>query len=125
MKLHRIWRKGSFAWQTVLYMAFLAMGLFVAFDLLDLDGSRLGSRTQPGTAAAFFSDAEDTLFQDPSRLEPTSLALRWQILRTFDDVSKLPGKVRPTPRVRFDSVRRHPQFRTSIAPAHPAAEDPF
>ncbi len=127
--LHRIWRRGSLAWQAVLYTAFLAMGLFVTFDLLDLDGSQLESRTLPrgARAVAFISsDAESVLFQDPSRLHPTSLAFPWQILRALGGSPELPGRLMPMPfTTRFDSMRRHPLPRTGTTPARPASEDPY
>ncbi len=126
--LQGIWRKGSLVWRAVLYTAFLAMGLFVTFDLLDLDGSQLESRTLPrgARAAVFISDAEDILFLDPSRLGPKLFDMSWQCLRAFDDAAKLSGKVRSTTATtRLDSVRRRPQFHTGLTLARPAAEDPY
>ncbi len=126
--LRGIWRKGSLAWRVVLYAAFLAMGLFVTFDLLDLDGSQLQGRMLPrGTiTAAFISDAEDVSFEDPSRLDPTLLDISWHTLRALDGSSRFPGKLtRTSITAKLDSVRRHPLPRTGTSPARPAAEDPY
>ncbi len=120
--LRRVWRRGSLAWRAVLYTAFLAMGLFVIFDLLDLDGSQSEIRTLPrgARAAAFVWDAEDSLFQDPSRLDLTG-----QPLRALDGAASFSGRLRPTPVTRLDRTRRHPLPRAGATPAHPAPEDPY
>ncbi len=126
--LRGMWRRGSLAWRVVSYTTFLAMSLFVPFDLLDLDGSQLQSQMLPrGTiAAAFISDAEDVSFEDPSRLDPTLLDIPRHILRALDGSSRFPGKLtRTSITAKLDSVRRHPLPRTGTSPARPASEDPY
>ena len=127
MMLRRIWRRGSLAWRAVSYSAFLAMSLFVSFDVLDLDGSQLQSRLQVSgvTTARSAIDAECLPVEDPSRPSPISLDIPSQILRVIDSSCKIPGRLRPTPIIaRFDKVRRHLRVCHAITAANPASEDP-
>jgi hypothetical protein len=127
MMARRMWRRGSLAWQAVSYAAFLAMSLFVTFDLLDLDGSQTQSRLMARgvTAARSAVDTECLPVQDPTRLDPISLDIPSQILRVIDSSSKTLGRLQPTPTTtRFARVRRPLQLRHANTSANPASEDP-
>ena len=60
-------RRGGWAWWGILLFALLATGAYLAFDVLDLDGSELRGRPAGGTAVAepARSEAEGRLRSDP------------------------------------------------------------
>ncbi len=128
MRLRGTWRRGSTAWRVGLYSAFLAMGLFVGFDLLDVDGSRLyaGLSREAVTTVPSLVDRESLPAKGPLRLEPIRLDAFWQTLSLPTNFSKICIGLKPAPiaprfeRVRLRSHARHMAFSTRLAAEDPA-----
>ncbi len=84
MRCHRAQRRRSRTWWGVCLFVLLATGAYLAFDVLDLDGSDLGGRPASGTAAAepARSEAEGRLRLDPTTpedLRPLSAVFGFQV----------------------------------------------
>ncbi len=119
------WQRGSLAWWMVSCVAFLAICLFVAFDLLDLDGSALGDRLLGETAALTPSaaDADAVPGKDPSHLEPNGVASLPPSLRLVTDASNTLARLTPTPiTARLARIRPRIQVCRTTSSVHTASE---
>lgn len=127
VRLIGVQRRRSQAWWGVFLCAFVGMGSYVAFDVLDLDGSDLPNRLFGNAIAEEASQAETErlLHPAPSTPEapgPTSLLLA---LRSVPESPQLiPCTTSATCVARFGQIRPRAHVSRATPSATPSTEDP-
>lgn len=128
MKFIRDLRKQSWRWRFLLLIGFLVFGTYLAFDVLDLDGSNLPSDISSNTIAnleATQTDAERTF-----RSHYSALATSWQArfllipqcsTELESPFARFPTRTVATPHPR---ILAHTHIGRDTAPSSSSSADP-
>ncbi len=107
-------RRRSRAWWGVFLCAVLAMGAYIAFDMLDLDGSSLRDAWAGSAIAAEAVGGEAERLLPPDEAAPHATILGSAVGAVGHD--SLSGSIhRPAPAPRLGAPRNHTLPRTNLA----------
>jgi hypothetical protein len=123
----RTGRRGSWGWWAVLSCACVAMGVYLSFEVPDLDGSNLRSPLPDSAIAAksAFADVQRSLHPAPSPGGALGFALRPPALRfDFEPSQGVPRLSEPAIVARRVYLRPRTDMSREAASATSRGEDP-
>ena len=127
MRLHGRQKRRSLGWWSVFLCACLAMGVYIAFDILDLDGSELRNPLPGDTLAAepARGETERLLPQAPPTPEPLGLLPPSLTLRAVTEHPQNSSRAVPAPSApRLDRIRPRSHLQQAVSSTRSSTSDP-